>query len=193
MSVISPPSVEISQTSKRIIHNGTEVVLGSDDDSDASLEDLDILLAPRRHSKSPSKVLPQKRRREESQQVRLDIPALVRRKQEERESKARIAEIEKKLQDKSSNNGGKSKITEESIAEFVEDGTEESKGRARKLLQVMKRTEALRVEPVWYFFSEDGPTPEKRAAFPSSCLPEEPWAAHLMQREHLSMASRWRL
>jgi hypothetical protein len=165
------------------MRNGTEVVLGSDDDSDASLEDIEQLLVS--HKSPQTTVLPRKRRREDSRPVRLDLATLVRRKEEESESKARIAEIEKKLERKSAANGGQTKITEESIAELVEDGTEENKGKAKRLLKVMMRSEALRMEPVWYFFSDDGPTPEKRRPFPSSCLPDEPWAAHLMQRKHL--------
>jgi hypothetical protein len=188
-----PPETPQTSSSRRLVHDGAELILDSDDDSDLSLEDVRVLLESARKPapRAPSPAGPQQRKRRwdasaaaaPQAPVRLDIATLVRKRERERESRARIAEIERKLKDKSPavKRGGEARVTADSIAEFVEDGGEEDRGRAKRLLRAMVRSGALGVEPAWCFFSEGGPTPEKRRAFPAACFPREPWADHLMQ------------
>jgi hypothetical protein len=191
---------ETPQTSsRRVAHSGIDFVLGSSDDSDASLDDIRTFLSSARKgatapSSSPAKPLPRKKvrwaggkakgapappARPAPPPARLDLAALVRKKQKENESKARIAEIERKLKDESPR-VVRSRVTEDSIAELIDDGA--GKGRAKRLLAAMVRGGALGSDPVWCFFDEGGPTPGKLREYPAKAMADEPLGEILADR-----------
>jgi len=196
------PSTARSQPlAKRVTIGGQEVVRGSDEESDDSLEleDLDAILARR----NPSVAVTQPQRGPQTGRVMkrtangVKKPADPKANAQERinkmekmrkdvqaakESRERMAALNMKLNDNNSpseaTNTGKLEITEELLkATKVHKGNEDHE-QIKRTMDAMKRIEALQQEIVWHFFDSNPPEPPP-PAFPSKALSNEPWMAPL--------------
>jgi hypothetical protein len=184
-------------TAKRVIVRGQEVVRGSDEESDDSLEleDLDDILARR---KTNNTTTTQTQRAPQTGRVMKRIPEAAKKPadgklsaqermqnmrksvQAAKEAEQRLAELDRKLKTQNtasvSSNRGKFEITKELL---VSTGIKaEDDEQVTRTMDAMKRIEALQQEIVWHFFEDmvpsNDPTP-----FPSKSITNDPWMAPL--------------
>ncbi|TID19476.1 hypothetical protein E2P81_ATG06643 [Venturia nashicola] len=166
-----------SQPSKRIVSHGQEVVLGSDDDSDASLPDVGVLFKKKKPNPAPK--VPDDEA-EPKQKYAFSMQALLQEEKQAKAAEARIEAAKSKLQIHSKNEldqNGQIVTSKSVMACLVENG-DQDEGNARRVKEALRRTEVLDYHNVWHFFDEEPPA---RAAnsFPRIKLSNKPLATIL--------------
>ena len=193
----TPPS---SNSSRRMVKNGDEVVCNSDSETDSSddeLEDLDKFL------RKPSPAPAQKRAVDGTQRslsgrqtrsgdsvqkeravpqappakkYKFSLSSLVDASNNDSEVEKNIAkakiELDKPIEDSAQSEDVH--VDETILTSIIKD--EEDGDKAQRLLLAMKRTNALHRDPTWHFFYDDIEN-KSRQPFPALSLPRYGWAA----------------
>jgi hypothetical protein len=188
-------------TTKRMVHTGVELVRDSEDESGDSLEDLDDIIAavrPKRTQKqkdaegkaiiidleTPKFKLKMADKGPAKSKFKTSLADLIKMDQETKEAEARVAQMEQKLKaDGLSDLGsvsGRAAITQEILAATLEDGTENTAGKAQKMMAAIERTEALHFQTAFYMFDEPNPAEaDEKVKFPKKYLPISGWGKML--------------
>jgi hypothetical protein len=173
-------------SSKRGEYKGQEFIRGSDEDSDESLPDLDVLINQSMRSKlapKPRHVSEEIKRTDKDKKLfGATFETLIKQAQANHERNFKIDDINKKLREDGtasyfSNETG-IEATEEALASILPDSSDEKGAKARRVTRAIQRTEALQYEPVFHFFGEV--PPHNPAKFPKDCLPGDGWAKSLL-------------
>jgi hypothetical protein len=182
-SLSIPPS---TASSKRIEYKGHEFVRGSDEDSEGSLPDLDVIINQSMRSKldpKPRHVSEEIRKTEKQKKpFGSSFEALMKQAQANHERKFKLEDIDKKLREDGTasyfSNETNLEATEEALASILPDSSDEKGSKAKRVTRAIQRTEALQYEPVFHFFGES--PPQNLAKFPKECLPGDGWAKSLL-------------
>jgi hypothetical protein len=171
-----------SQTSKRKMENGREVVKGSDtetDDSDSDLEDITALFRKRtspitnnsRHSASKdqsteknsmslrsrlsksTREVPSVPKKVAKKTYAFSLDSLVKDTKKASTTGKRAAEAKNKLRAIESSSSPP-RFDKTSLAAIVEKSDTADEGRGRRVLEALARTEAFETSAVWHFFGE---------------------------------------
>lgn len=170
-----------SGVSKRVVSNGEDVVLDSDNDS---LEELDFgvpttgfkAVAPitrsKRTTQSDEDGLRKPEKKVKSKQDHLDRVVQTAKKTRELELiiNERKADLENHVEEASSRDFI---FDQTALGQAVQDDHDPEK--AHRLFLAMQRTNAIHVEHVFHFFSDTRRSPATKSSFPSSCLPKHRW------------------
>lgn len=185
-SIPLPPSLNSSfNPSQRILKDGKEVVISSDcDDTDSisSLEDPDVLFAPKNEPKNagppPSKKYePNKAllaRASAPKKHKYTIDSLVHDAVDDDEIEANVAKAKATLQSQQSRaqggpGGPKKGMNEDMLVHALGGDSDEGPGLQR-LIDAVRRTEALEQNRIWRFFDQGQLTPAT-PNFPSGMFP----------------------
>jgi hypothetical protein len=187
-SMPDPPSSSLprsSDKSKRGMYKGMEFVRGSsdDDDSDAPLPDLDELLKVNRSKLPPKpKPIPEGIRFRPKQTKDINrAETMIQDLQRDQERQRRIESLETKLREDGTasylSNGTGIEASEETLKAVYRTDGEEGDAKAKKVLEAMQRTEALKYEHVFHYF--DTSSAYQNPKFPKESLPRDFWAKQL--------------
>lgn len=184
-----------SQSSKRILEHGLEVVRGSDTDTDGSeeLEDLSKLFKMKAAPKSTAPSItsrvsatettnmslrdraPKNTRRDTHELTKVpkktykfSLDTLVSQSKRASSVQARTTEAKSKLWAEDNKWGSHSdhySIDQTTLVELVEGGDVEKEGQARRVANALARANAFHLNEVWHFFDEDVPD-KRRLGFP---------------------------
>lgn len=160
-----------SQPSKRIMSHGREIILGSDEDSDDSLPDVESLFKKKKPNPAP-KV--QAAEPEQKQKYAFSMAALLQEEKEANAARARIEAAKSKLQmygNQRTQQAGQVVTSESAMACLVEN-IDQDEGHARRVKEALRRTEVLDYHDVWHFFDEEIPVCGKNA-FPRFQTPNK--------------------
>jgi hypothetical protein len=170
-----------SGVSKRVVSNGEDVVLDSDNDS---LEELDFgvptvgfkAVAPitrsKRTTQSDEDGLRKPEKKVKSKQDHLD--RVVQTAKKTRELELIISERKADLENHVEEASNRDFIFDQTaLGQAVQDDDDPEK--AHRLFLAMQRTNAIHVEHVFHFFSDTHTIPATKSSFPSSCLPKHRW------------------
>lgn len=166
-----------SQPSKRIVSHGQEVVLGSDDDSDASLPDVGVLFKKKKPNPAPKVHVDEP---EPKQRYAFSMQTLLQEEKQAKAAKARIEAAKSRLQtysNKELDQNGQIVTSESAMACLVENG-DQDEGNIRRVKEALRRTEVLDYHDVWHFFDEELPA-RTTNAFPRFKTSNKPLASIL--------------
>jgi hypothetical protein len=148
-----------SQPSKRIVSHGKEVVLGSDDDdSDGSLPDLDQLLGKNKrktNSVPKAKVADPEPKKKYS----FSLDTLLQAEKQAVAAEARIEAAKSKFQMPSNYETLQNApvVTRDSAMACLVENGDQDEGKARRVREAFRRTQACDFHEVWHFFNEELP------------------------------------
>jgi hypothetical protein len=170
-----------TQTGKRIEYKGHEFVRDTDEESDESLEDLDVILKDMRSKASPrAKALPVEltKKKEDKKPLKYSLDVLLKQAQDNHDQTSRLKDINAKLTEDGttsyvSNETG-IEAAEDVLASLLKDEFGDSRENAKRVTQAMQRTEVLQFEPVYHFFGEA--TSSQQSKFPKDCLSGDGWS-----------------
>lgn len=179
--IIDASAPKSTQAGKRIEYKGHEFVRDSDEDSDESLEDLDVILKDMRSKAPPrAKALPEDltKRKEGKKQLKYSLDMLLKQAQDNHDRASRLNDIDAKLTEDGtvshiSNETG-IEAAEEVLVSLLKDESGDTLDNAKRVTQAMQRTEVLQFEPVFHFF--EVVTPLQRSEFPKDCLTGYEWS-----------------
>ncbi|KAE9978619.1 hypothetical protein EG328_001380 [Venturia inaequalis] len=166
-----------SQPSKRIVSHGQEVVLGSDDDSDASLPDVGVLFKKKKPNPAPKVPVSEP---EPKPKYAFSMQALLQEEKQAKAADARIEAAKSRLQTYSNSalvQNGQIVTSESAMACLVENG-DQDEGNARRVKEAFRRTEVLDYHDVWHFFNEEPPA-RTTNTFPRFRISNKPLASIL--------------
>jgi hypothetical protein len=179
---ISSSQIKATQGSKRIEYKGHEFVRGSDEDTDDSLEDLDVILQSMRSSAAPKpKPLPEHLLKHEPQKKKwkYSFDALLKQTEDLQDRNARIKDMDAKLKEDGTASYLSSEKglvpTEALLASALpnEKNDDKKMDKVQRVAQAIQRTEALEYEYIFHFFEETSPTDQ--STFPKDISSNNGW------------------
>ncbi|KAJ5764625.1 hypothetical protein N7533_003306 [Penicillium manginii] len=175
-----PPSTLDSSSSQRIIKGGKEIVISSDGEDTDSISDLDDPSTLFSSTPEPKK--------EPTKKYKNNIDDIVHDAVDDTEIEAKVAEVKAGLA-RSNGERATSKpardntaISERMLSSALGDTQEEDGSGLQRLLNAVRRTEALDHDRVWRFFDQV-PTTPARLQFPNGHFPPGSKLAALREPE----------